>query len=261
MIPEGVPGLRVVVAAHKPYWMPSDPCYLPVWAGSARSEGEVPDGWQRDDAGENISDKSWGYCEMSALYWAWRNLPTDHLGLVHYRRHFSAPGARGDKRSRIISGDSLREILARTPVILPRERRYWIETGWSHYAHAHHEQDLVATRQVLSEMHPDCVGIFDDVLGRTHVHRFNMFCMRRDLADEYCSWVFPMLAELEERIDLTGYTEADRRVYGYMSERLLDVWVERAGVSFTELPVVFLESQHWPAKAAAFLARKFLPRR
>lgn len=255
------PDLRVVVASHKPYWVPDDPCYLPVWSGSASAEASIPASFQRDDEGENISSMSWGYCEMSALYWAWRNLPAKHLGLVHYRRYFGLPGSFGDKRSRIIPGEALLEILGRTPIVLPRQRRYWIESGWSHYAHAHHEQDLEITRKLLSERHPGCVATFDEVLGRTHAHRFNMFAMRRDLADEYCSWIFPLLSELEERIDLTGYSAADRRVYGYMSERLLDVWVESRGLGYTELPVVFLESQHWPKKAASFLARKFFPKR
>ena len=86
--------LRVVVAAHKPYWMPADPVYLPVQVGAAGKES-IP-GYTRDDSGENISAKNPHYCELTGLYWAWKNLPGDAIGLAHYRRHFARPG-RGDK--------------------------------------------------------------------------------------------------------------------------------------------------------------------
>ena len=67
--------LRVVVAAHKPYWMPADPVYLPVQVGAAGKES-IP-GYTRDDSGENISAKNPHYCELTGLYWAWKNLPGD----------------------------------------------------------------------------------------------------------------------------------------------------------------------------------------
>ena len=44
----------ILIAAHKPYWMPEDPLYLPVQVGAANSES-VLSGYQRDDEGDNIS--------------------------------------------------------------------------------------------------------------------------------------------------------------------------------------------------------------
>ena len=67
---------RIVVAAHKPYPMPQDPVYLPVQAGSALHE---PLGLTGDDSGENISKKNPNYCELTCLYWAWKNLDADVL--------------------------------------------------------------------------------------------------------------------------------------------------------------------------------------
>ena len=67
-----------------------------------------------------------------------------------------------------------------------------------------------------------------------------------------------MLGRLEERLDLTGYSRNDARVFGFVSERLLDVWLETEGVTYREVPVVFLENQHWGKKIAAFLRRKLV---
>ena len=66
--------------------MPNDPLYLPLQVGA---EGKDDLGYQRDNVGENISAKNPNYCELTGLYWAWKNLDADFIGLAHYRRHFS----------------------------------------------------------------------------------------------------------------------------------------------------------------------------
>lgn len=245
--------IKVVVAAHKPYRMPDDPMYLPVQAGR---QGHGPLPYQGDDEGENISAKNPTYCELTCLYWAWKNLPADYLGLCHYRRHFA--GRHGGRRwQRVLTGAEAQALLQTAPVLLPKPRHYYIETNYSQYAHAHHAKDLDAARAILEEKYPACLPAFDTVMQRTWGHRFNMLLMRRDVLDAYCRWLFDILFTLEQRIDTTGYTPYDRRVFGFVSERLLDVWLESEGVPYREVAVVNMESQHWPRKIAAFLRRKF----
>jgi hypothetical protein len=82
--------LKILVAAHKPYWMPEDEAYVPVWVNAAANGDGIPAGWLRDDAGDNISHKNATYCELTALFWAWKNLDAAYLGLAHYRRHFAS---------------------------------------------------------------------------------------------------------------------------------------------------------------------------
>ena len=239
--------LKVVVAAHKPYRMPADGCYLPVQVGAAGRPGI---GFARDDAGESISARNANWCELTGLYWAWRNLRSDALGLVHYRRHFRGRGG-------IATGAELAAALARTGIVLPRRRNYFIETTRSQYVHAHHAADLDVTRRILVERHPDCVAAFDRAMASTKGHRFNMFVMRRDLADRYCAWLFDVLFELERRLDISGYSPYDARVFGFVAERLLDVWLAANRLEGEELPVLHLEPQRWVRKILSFLGRKF----
>lgn len=238
--------LKVVVATHKPYRMPEDDVYLPLQVGAA---GKPSLGYRRDDEGENISVRNANWCELTGLYWAWKNLRAEAVGLVHYRRHFR--GRRG-----IAGGAEIAEALEGADVILPRKRNYFIETTYSQYVHAHHAADLDLTRQILVERHPDSVMAFDAVMKSTKGHRFNMFVMRRPQFDAYCEWLFDILFELERRLDISAYSPNDARVFGFVSERLLDVWIAANRVCYVERPVLHLESQHWPRKVLAFLLRK-----
>ena len=245
--------MKIVVASHKPYWVPEDPVYIPLQVHACASlpiEGFLP-----DCTGENISSKNPHYCELTALFWAWKNLECETLGLVHYRRHFASKNI-GDKRGRVATGDQLAAAVSKTGIVLPKRRNYYIETNYSQYVHAHHEEDLIATREIIAKREPGSISKYDEIMGRTYGHRFNMFVMRRDLADAWCEWLFDVLFELEKTLDISGYSPNDARVFGFVSERLIDYWVESRSLSYVEMPVVNLENQHWVSKGARFLARK-----
>ena len=86
------PSVKIIIATHKKYEMPKDDMYLPLHVGA---EGKVDEnnrpldlGYQKDKTGENISELNASYCELTGLYWAWKNLDEDFIGLSHYRRHF-----------------------------------------------------------------------------------------------------------------------------------------------------------------------------
>lgn len=254
---------HILVVTHKAYWMPPGDAYLPVQVGPG------PDlGFARDNTGDNIAAQNANFCELTALYWAWKNLSGDFLGLTHYRRHFSGPagdpGPGGDpsctppaaKRARVLAAADARALVRAHGVVLPRPRRYWIETGWSQYAHAHHEQDLRCARDAVARRCPAFLPAFDACLRRTWGHRFNMFLMRRDLADAYCAWLFDILFDVQRHLDISAYSPYDARVFGFLSERLLDVWLCGAGVEGYDAPYLFMERQGWPRKIAGFVGRK-----
>lgn len=244
--------IKIIVATHKPYWMPEDPLYLPLLVGA---EGKEID-WQgeKDNTGENISRKNPHYCELTGLYWAWKNLNADILGLVHYRRYFSRRF--GKKEERLLDSGDVEVAIQGKDLLLPKKRHYWIETNYSQYVHAHHAADLERTREILQEKYPEYVPAFDCSMKKRSGHRFNMFIMKIDTLDEYCTWLFDILFELEERLDISGYSKNDQRVFGFVGERLLDVWIETRSLKYKEMPYVFLEKQNWLVKGGKFIGRK-----
>lgn len=246
--------IKIIVATHKKYWMPKDDIYIPLHVGHA---GKEDLGYAGDDTGENISKKNSTFCELTGMYWAWKNLRADYKGIVHYRRYFTYGNPWLNKKRHILGKRGFQRAFQRSDIVVPDLRNHYIETNRSHYAHAHHLKDLEITRRVISEMFPADVRAFDLVMDRTGAHMFNMMVMRADYFDRYCAWLFAILFEVEKRTDVSQYDSYQKRLYGYLSERLLDVWLEANQMEYQEVNVAYLEHQNWLKKGAKFLWRKF----
>ena len=120
--------VKIIIATHKEYDMPSDNMYIPVQVGA---EGKKDIGYQRDNTGYNISYKNAMYCELTGLYWAWRNLDADYIGLVHYRRHFKGKNKSHNVMDNVISYKEVSELLDKSDIIVTKKRNYMIETLYS----------------------------------------------------------------------------------------------------------------------------------
>ena len=246
--------VKIIVAAHKDYWMPSNELYVPVQVGAAVHPA-LGSRYIPDNTGDNISDRNANYCELTGLYWAWKNLDCEYLGLAHYRRHFTILRGTNDRRD-VLSLDQARQLLINYDVLLPEKRNYWIETNYQQYVHSHHAVDLDETRKIIEERYPEYTSTFDKVMKKTDGHRFNMCIMKKEILNSYCAWLFDILFELEKRLDISDYSANDKRVFGFVSERLLDVWIEKNGIKYKDIPYIFLEKQNWIIKGLNFVLRK-----
>jgi len=251
--------IKILVAAHKEYRMPEDTMYLPIHVGKEISELPLP--YIGDNTGEHISEKNPNYCELTALYWAWKNLDADYIGLSHYRRHFvlHKPGLLcNDKFACILSSTEVEPILQNYSMILPKPRNYYIETNYSHFIHAHPAESMELTKKILGDRYPAYLPAFEKAMNSTKAHRFNMFIMKKELFHDYCDWLFSILFELEDQLDISSYNAYNKRIFGFISERLLDVYLEKEKIPYAELPVMFMEKENWFKKGFAFLKRKFI---
>jgi hypothetical protein len=249
-----VSNVKIMVVTHKMSEMPDDSSlYYPTIVGKQKDSLEFK-AFFRDDTGDNISEKNENYCELTALYWAWKNLDSQYIGLVHYRRLFMDP----DNTKTILSREKLTSLLSQADIILPKKRNYFIENTWSHFEHNHNIKDLLEVKNIILNKHPRYVNAFNDVMKQKKSHRFNMFIMKKEKMDEYLEWLFEILFELEERIDISQYDNYQKRIYGFISERLLDVWIEANEYDYAEVPVKFTEKQNWLKKGGKFIANKYL---
>lgn len=247
--------IKVLVATHKDYKMPKDEVYLPIFVGNAIHPENNP-GFQSDDDGENISLKNKNYNELTALYWAWKNLDADAIGLVHYRRYLIGNTKKVSKFDKILNKKEIEKLFQSYDVILPKRRNYYIESNFSHYIHAHHEEPLELTKDVIEKYFPEYKSAYETVMKRSSAHMFNMFVMRKVYFDQYVQWMFDVLGRVEQQLDITTYNAYEARVYGFISELLLDVWLEVNDIETVEVPYKFMEKQNWIIKGSLFLKRK-----
>lgn len=250
--------IKILIATHKKYWMPSDEVYMPIHVGR---EGKEDLGYIGDNTGENISIKNPNYCELTGLYWAWKNLDCEYIGLCHYRRYFahkSKSSKLEDKKQAIFIKDDYERLLQQYDVVLPKKRNYFIETVRSQYEHAHNKRDLDEIEKIIRTQYPSYIEAFEKVMNSRKLYIYNMFAMNKTLFNEYCTWLFDILFTLEKRIDITNYDKYNARVFGFLSERLFNVWLEKKQLKIKTVNVIFLEKINWIKKGKDFLKRKFL---
>lgn len=259
----------VGVATHKPYRMPHDDMYLPIYVGAAlHPDTGLCQRYTLDNSGDNISNLNPFYSELTALYWLWKNCDASYKGLAHYRRHFGTTNTIKrlfalDRFDRIATYDDIEQILHKRSsdgtaieIILPKKRNYYVESVYSHYAHTFHANQFDETRKLLAQTQPKYLPAFDQTMSGKSAHLFNMFIMSKRRFDEYCSWLFPILDKLTVRIDPNQYDAFNARYPGRISERLLDVWLKTCGYAYTELPTVSPEPVNWIKKGGGFVLSK-----
>ncbi len=261
--------VKVIIGFHKPYHMPDDDMYLPLQLGAAlrkedNSGSHLKNNYEKDNTGESISDLNRTFCELTGLYWAWKNVDADYIGLVHYRRYFRGRRRGRDFFSCILKYEDIKGSLGTVKIFLPRKRYYFIETLYSHYAHTHDVDHLKITRDVLAEKYPQYLSSCDRVYRRRSGYMFNMMIMEKDLLDEYCAWLFDVLFTLKDDIQTEGLSDYQRRIFGRISEILFNIWldyqIETGRIekhNIRELPVIYMERPRWGKKISAFLKAKF----
>ena len=246
--------IKLLVATHKKYEMPKDDIYLPIHVGK---EDKVGIGFIGDNTGENISLKNENYCELTAVYWAWKNLHADYIGLVHYRRHFYIK-KKISKFDSIMTSSEAELLCKNYDIIVPKKRRYYIESNYSHYIHIHEKEGLNLLFNIIQNKYPEYRQAYDLVMNSTSAHMFNMFIMKKEYFDKYCEWLFDILFEIEKKLDITNYSIYEARVFGFLSELMLDIWLITNEIKYKETKVMYMEKQNWIVKGASFLKRKFV---
>ncbi len=268
--------IKIYIATHKRYPMPHTECYVPLYVGKNGREGI---GYKGDDTGDNISALNPYFCELTGLYYAWKNESYDAIGLVHYRRYFKGSGAYHDSTVRdsgsgssagsyvikqlakVITKEEAQQLFETADVILPKKRNYYIESLYSHYAHTLYVEPLDETGRIIAQKYPEYSAEFERLHRRKSAHMLNMFLMKKSVADEYFEWLFDILFELYRRTDASRYDKFHARFYGRISELLLDVYLNTNHISYREVGLISTEKVDYLKKARKFLAAKFLKKK
>ena len=224
--------VSIYIAAHKKFKVPSNDIYIPLHVGA---KGKKSLGYTFDCSGDNISLKNPYFCELTGLYWIWKNSKADYVGLVHYRRYFYKSAFSNIKK--YIKKEKIINYLNKYDVILSQRGYTWGSSVRKQYENKHIKDDLDKCEKILKSKYPDYSMYYDKVFNGDYYCPFNMIICKKELFNNYCKWLFDILFELEKEIDLSNREVYNARVYGFLSERLLNVWVLKNNLKVKELPV------------------------
>lgn len=206
---------RIYVMTHKAYTKPEDDLYISLHVGR---ELGTDLGYLGDHTGDNLSKKNKHYCELTGLYWIWKNVQCDIVGICHYRRYFVHD-------EKFLDKEYIEKVLENTDIIVSRSECTQYNSLYEHYQQMHHEYDMKRCKEVIREYCPEYLDAFDLCMNCNLFSLGNMMICRKSIFDDYCSWLFSILFEVEKRIDISSYDEYQSRVMGFLSERLMRVWL------------------------------------
>jgi len=229
---------KIFVVSHKKVSIPDDGFYQPIQVGTSKEDFFL----LRDNRNEHIAEKNSGYCELTAVYWLWKNMKTDYIGICHYRRYFYVDGERIEKEQAELL---LRQydILTARPESPPNCRIGGMKeiSLLTHYEQHHYPRDLMLVKMILEKKYPAFLPAFYEVLSDKVCGWYNMLIARWEIFDAYCSWLFDILFELEKNRNMAWEDDYQARVYGFLAERLLHVWIRTNDCRAGTLDVQFVE--------------------
>ncbi len=246
---------KILVCCHKNDLMAIQKPYFPIQLGKSLTELDL--GITADNTGDNISFKNQSFCELTGIYWAWKNLKdTDVIGLCHYRRYFdfhhvcehikpytTLPSSFFPNVNLSIP-DIIIENVKNGKIIIPRKENYPMSV-LSHYNNGHSSFDLYVVKDIIKKDFDDYYShaFWKSLVLNNKMSICNMFIMNWENYDAYCSWLFHILEKAEKRIDISNYSRYQQRLYGFLAERLFNVWIYAERKKTKEYPLIFFSDE------------------
>ena len=249
--------LRIFISAHKPVDLFESDILQPVEVGASLRANNFPWAWH-DNEGENISDQNPMYCELTAQYWAWKNVDAEYYGFCHYRRYFnfSSKSYKENPWGEIIEptinaasqkkygldDESIRKAIEGFDVVTTEVKDLTQFPGEASTPLQQYEaapkldiEDLYHVFAIVQDMYPEYTA---DIEAFANGHRScfcNMFIMKKQIFMEYCAWLFPILERFVFEWDCSLHSKEGLRTPGHLAERLLNIYLihgERVGVGW-----------------------------
>lgn len=194
-----------------------------------------------DDEGENISKKNSNYCELTGMYWVWKNSIDEYVGICHYRRFFTKNELLVNKKY-FYTYEELKKKLNGVECLVADKLYVKDNTIYDHYARYHFKKDLDVLKNLIKKEFPDYCEAFDEAFSKNYFYPCNMMFCKKKIFDEYAKWLFSLIERYEEVVDISGYSVDQARIFGFLTERLLNVWIIKNEINIKELPVVQTDS-------------------
>ena len=243
--------IKIFVAYHKEAQRLKSDILTPIHVGRASASDKVKaelSDMSGDDTGDNISAKNKNYCELTALYQVWKNCDADYIGFMHYRRHLNFNTAKKYKTNRWglidepilndeylqkfgLQDSTIKNVVTKYDIVLPEKwkvKNAGSKNNYDHYKNSSsflHIKDYDKALEILVSKYPQYKQAAEKYNNSRYGYYTNMFVMKKDIFNEYCSWMFSILFDLESQTDITNYDKESARIYGYISEWLTGIFI------------------------------------
>lgn len=241
--------MKILISCHKPTDYIKNDVLEPIQLNCANKKEHYPD-MLHDDEGDNISELNPMYCELTAQYWAWKNLDEDYYGFCHYRRYFNFTDKEypeddyGNIRE-VYPGDfaikkygldekTIKNLVKKYDVIITEEKDVsempdHATSIIDQYKKAAllHEKDIRTMVEVIHDLTPEYDASTEEFLNGTKTSFCNMYILKKEIFFRYAEWMFAILEEFCNRTDMTFYSEEALRTPGHLSERLFGIFLNK----------------------------------
>lgn len=242
------PNVKILISCHKETERIESDIFQPIQVGTALAGHPYLEGMLHDNDGDNISAWNPMYCELTAQYYAWKNLDLDYYGFCHYRRYFNLSEERykEDSYGNIVEDyldqeaieqyalhdDAVYRCIEGQDIVITerKDMRRLSLGGFTpalNYKHALglHYEDFQTMISIIDEQMPEYSASAHQFADGHTACFCNMYIMRKEYFHRYCDWMFPLLEEFCRRTDMTHYSKEALRTPGHLSERLFNIWL------------------------------------
>ena len=225
--------IKILVAQHKEAEVFHNEVYIPIHVGKALSKTEL--GILCDDTGDNISHLNPYFCELTAQYWAWKNMhDVEYIGLCHYRRYFQTE----------FTMENVEQLMDGADIVLAKSI-FFSENLYSNLSRDLVPEDILAFFLYMKGRFQNDQDVINFPINCNHFNPCNMFVCKKSLFDEFCQWQFSILFDLFEILPKSPYVR-EQRLMGYLAELLLPMYCITKGLKVKEIPVVSMMGDDKP---------------
>ena len=237
---------KIIICYHREtVVVKNDEVFIPLHVGKARCEEEILEGIQGDNEGDNISLKNNLYCELTGLYWLWKNVDADNYGLFHYRRFLDI----GDKYPEPVTlqnlnvsdwnAEAVSEVMQNYDLVLPKPTGLF-PSVYEQYKASHIIEDLNVVKYIIQNDFPEYAESAERVLCGSQMCIGNLFVMKKAMLDEYCNMLFGILGKAETMIYLGGRVPYQTRSLAFMAERIFNIFIDKQIASNPDLKIKYV---------------------
>jgi len=216
----------VFAATHVKFDPPANPVYVPLHVGR---EGKEDLGYVSDNIGIHISDLNYLFGELTGLFWIWQNVrDVDYVGLCHYRRYFL------NDEKQLMRREEYLKLLEEYDVIVPVHSECQ-GSYYEHYGEAHEAKYLDVVGSVIERLYPEYYENYQKAMQGNVFFSGNLMVTSLPVLKGYSEWLFNIFTEASGEIDVSGYDDYHKRIFGFLSEQMLYVYMMTNQLKYKEI--------------------------